>query len=133
MKRNFLTIHKTAKDLHDMWKRACHKAARVTSEAKEYNKQRWDKSYIEPDFKEGDQVLVSILNFKNLKVHKKMRDSFLGPFTIIKLIAKMKWRSSLQRNFLGNTQYSQLVWLIHTSKQRRISSPPGRRIPLHHK
>ncbi|MBW0509301.1 hypothetical protein O181_049016 [Austropuccinia psidii MF-1] len=39
---------------------------------------------MEPDFKEGDQVLVSTLNFNNLKGPKKMRDSFVGPFTIIK-------------------------------------------------
>ncbi|MBW0504199.1 hypothetical protein O181_043914 [Austropuccinia psidii MF-1] len=43
---------------------------------------------MEPDFKEGDQVLVSTINFNNLKWPKKMRDSFLGPFTIIKLIEK---------------------------------------------
>ncbi|MBW0562220.1 hypothetical protein O181_101935 [Austropuccinia psidii MF-1] len=38
-----------------MWKRACDTAAKCTAEAKEYNKQRWDKKHIEPDFKEGDQ------------------------------------------------------------------------------
>ncbi|MBW0488664.1 hypothetical protein O181_028379 [Austropuccinia psidii MF-1] len=43
---------------------------------------------MEPDFKEGDQVLVSTLKFNNLKRPKKMRDSFVGPFTIIKLIGK---------------------------------------------
>ncbi|MBW0485355.1 hypothetical protein O181_025070 [Austropuccinia psidii MF-1] len=43
---------------------------------------------MEPDFKEGDQVLVSTLNFNNLKGPRKMRDSFLGPFTIIGLIGK---------------------------------------------
>ncbi|MBW0580994.1 hypothetical protein O181_120709 [Austropuccinia psidii MF-1] len=43
---------------------------------------------MEPDFKEGDKVLVSTLNFNNLKGPKKMRDPFLGPFTIIKLIGK---------------------------------------------
>ncbi|MBW0494073.1 hypothetical protein O181_033788 [Austropuccinia psidii MF-1] len=43
---------------------------------------------MEPDFKEGGQVLVSTLNFNNLKQPKKMRDSFVGPFTIIKLIGK---------------------------------------------
>ncbi|MBW0536052.1 hypothetical protein O181_075767 [Austropuccinia psidii MF-1] len=41
---------------------------------------------MEPNFKEGNQVLVSTLNFNNLKGPKKMRDSFVGPFTIIKLI-----------------------------------------------
>ncbi|MBW0519120.1 hypothetical protein O181_058835 [Austropuccinia psidii MF-1] len=71
-----------------MGKRACDTAAKCIAEAKEYNMKRWDKSHMEPDFKEGDQVLVSTLNFNNLKGPKKMRDSFVGPFTIIKLIGK---------------------------------------------
>ncbi|MBW0564541.1 hypothetical protein O181_104256 [Austropuccinia psidii MF-1] len=87
-KKNLLTIHPTAKDFHDMWKRACDTAAKFIAEAKEYNKQRWDKTSMEPDFEDGDQVLVSTLSFNNLKGRKKMRDSFVGPFTIIKLIGK---------------------------------------------
>ncbi|MBW0471540.1 hypothetical protein O181_011255 [Austropuccinia psidii MF-1] len=71
-----------------MWKRACDTASTCIAEAKEYNKQRWDKSHMEPEFKEVDQVLVSTLNFNNLKVLKKIRDSFSGPFTIIKLIGE---------------------------------------------
>ncbi|MBW0467112.1 hypothetical protein O181_006827 [Austropuccinia psidii MF-1] len=71
-----------------MWKRACDTASKCIAEAKEYNKQRWDKSHMERDFKEGDQVLVSTPSFNNLKGPKEMRDSFLGPFTIIKLIGK---------------------------------------------
>ncbi|MBW0545202.1 hypothetical protein O181_084917 [Austropuccinia psidii MF-1] len=59
---------------------------------------------MEPDFKEGDQVLVSTLNFNNLKGPKKMIYSFVGTFTIIKLIGRMKWKSNSQRNFSGNTQ-----------------------------
>ncbi|MBW0478388.1 hypothetical protein O181_018103 [Austropuccinia psidii MF-1] len=59
------------------------------AEAKEYNKQRYDKTHMEPDFKEGDQVVVSTLNYNNPKGPKKMRDTFLGPFTIIKLICKI--------------------------------------------
>ncbi|MBW0505079.1 hypothetical protein O181_044794 [Austropuccinia psidii MF-1] len=43
---------------------------------------------MEPDFKEGDKMLVSTLSFNNLKGPKKMRDSFVGKFTIIKLIGK---------------------------------------------
>ncbi|MBW0502272.1 hypothetical protein O181_041987 [Austropuccinia psidii MF-1] len=43
---------------------------------------------MEPDLKEGDQVLVYTLNFNNFKGPKKMRDSFVGSFTIIKLIGK---------------------------------------------
>ncbi|MBW0499320.1 hypothetical protein O181_039035 [Austropuccinia psidii MF-1] len=73
LKKNLLTIHPTAKDFHEMWKRACDTASKFIAEAKEYNKQRWDKAHMEPDFKEGDQVLVSTLNFNNLKGPKKMR------------------------------------------------------------
>ncbi|MBW0579312.1 hypothetical protein O181_119027 [Austropuccinia psidii MF-1] len=43
---------------------------------------------MKPDFKEGDQVLVFTLNCNNLKGPKKMRDSFVRPFTIIELIRK---------------------------------------------
>ncbi|MBW0573706.1 hypothetical protein O181_113421 [Austropuccinia psidii MF-1] len=82
-----------------MWKRACDTASKCIAEAKEYNKQRWDKSHMEPDFKEGDQVLVSTLNFNNLKGPKKMRDSFLGPFTIIKLIGKNAVEGKLTEDF----------------------------------
>ncbi|MBW0552002.1 hypothetical protein O181_091717 [Austropuccinia psidii MF-1] len=71
-----------------MWKKACDTASKCIAEAKEYNKQSWDKSHMEPDFKEGDQVLVSTLYFKNLKGPNKMRDSFIGPFTITKLKGK---------------------------------------------
>ncbi|MBW0544770.1 hypothetical protein O181_084485 [Austropuccinia psidii MF-1] len=88
LKKNLLTIHPTAKYFHDMWKKSCDTAAKCIDEEKEYNKQRWDKSHMEPDFKEGDQVLVSILNFNNVKGPKNIRDSLLGPLTIIKLIVK---------------------------------------------
>ncbi|MBW0592621.1 hypothetical protein O181_132336 [Austropuccinia psidii MF-1] len=54
---------------------------------------------MEPDFKEGDQVLVSTLNFNNLKGPKKMRDSFVGPSTIIKLIGKNAVEVKLTEEF----------------------------------
>ncbi|MBW0494447.1 hypothetical protein O181_034162 [Austropuccinia psidii MF-1] len=71
-----------------MWKTDCDTAAKCIPEAKEYNKQRYDKIHMEPDFKEGDQVLVSTLNLNNPHRPKKMKDSFVGPFTIIKLVGK---------------------------------------------
>ncbi|MBW0481682.1 hypothetical protein O181_021397 [Austropuccinia psidii MF-1] len=76
LKNNLLTIQPTAKDFHEMLKGACDPVAKCMAEAKEYNKQRRDKSHIKPEFQEGDQVLVSTLNFDNLKGPKKMRDSY---------------------------------------------------------
>ncbi|MBW0465216.1 hypothetical protein O181_004931 [Austropuccinia psidii MF-1] len=54
---------------------------------------------MEPDFKEGDQVLVSTLNFDNLKGPQKMRDSFVGPFTIINLVGKNAVEVKLTEEF----------------------------------
>ncbi|MBW0550052.1 hypothetical protein O181_089767 [Austropuccinia psidii MF-1] len=99
LKKNLLNIHPTAKDFHDMWKRACDTAAKCIAEGKEYNNQRWYKTHMEPDFKEGDQVLVSTINFSNLKGTRKMSDSFLGPFTIIRLIVKNTVEVKLTEEF----------------------------------
>ncbi|MBW0527974.1 hypothetical protein O181_067689 [Austropuccinia psidii MF-1] len=54
---------------------------------------------MEHDFKEGDQVLVSKLNSNNLKGPKKSRPSFVGPFTIIKLIGKNAVEVKLTEEF----------------------------------
>ncbi|MBW0481555.1 hypothetical protein O181_021270 [Austropuccinia psidii MF-1] len=88
LKKNLPNIHSTAIYFHEMWKRACDKSAKLIAEAKEYNKQRYDKTHMEPDFKERDQVLVSTLRFDKLKTPKKMRDSFVKILNIIKLIGK---------------------------------------------
>ncbi|MBW0461855.1 hypothetical protein O181_001570 [Austropuccinia psidii MF-1] len=74
LKNNLLAIHPTAKDFHDMWKRACETPSKCIAEAKEYKKKSYEKTHIEPDFKEGNQVLVSTLSFKNLKGPMEMRD-----------------------------------------------------------
>ncbi|MBW0532003.1 hypothetical protein O181_071718 [Austropuccinia psidii MF-1] len=78
----------TAKDFHYIWKGEFDTASQCIAEAKEYNKQRYDKIHMEPDFKEGDQVLVYTLNHNNLKGQKEMRELFVGPFTLIKLLGK---------------------------------------------
>ncbi|MBW0534934.1 hypothetical protein O181_074649 [Austropuccinia psidii MF-1] len=99
LKKNLLTIHPTAKNFHEMWKWTFDTAAKFIAEAKEYKKQWWEKSHMKPDFREGDQGLVSTLNFNNLKGPKKMRDSFVGPFTIIILIGKNAVEVKLTEEF----------------------------------
>ncbi|MBW0547940.1 hypothetical protein O181_087655 [Austropuccinia psidii MF-1] len=54
---------------------------------------------MEPSFKEGDQVLVSTLSFNNLKGPKKMRNSFVGPLAIIKLIGNNAVEFKLTEEF----------------------------------
>ncbi|MBW0462844.1 hypothetical protein O181_002559 [Austropuccinia psidii MF-1] len=88
LKKYLLAIHPTAIDFYEMWKRECDTASEWIVEANKYRKQRYDKIHMEPEFKEQDQVLVSTLNLNNLKGPKKMRDSSLEPFPIIKLRGK---------------------------------------------
>ncbi|MBW0545576.1 hypothetical protein O181_085291 [Austropuccinia psidii MF-1] len=48
----------------------------------EYAKEKWDKSHKTPEFKVGDSILLSTLNFNYIKGPKKSKDSISGPFII---------------------------------------------------
>ncbi|MBW0519302.1 hypothetical protein O181_059017 [Austropuccinia psidii MF-1] len=48
----------------------------------EYAKQKWYKSHRNPKLKVGELILVSNLNFHNIKCPKKLKDSFSGKFII---------------------------------------------------
>ncbi|MBW0500998.1 hypothetical protein O181_040713 [Austropuccinia psidii MF-1] len=62
-----------------------HHAKQTMDDAFEYEKLKWDRSHKVPDFKVGDLVLVSTLNFNNIKGQKKLKDSHVGPFVIVTL------------------------------------------------
>ncbi|MBW0508075.1 hypothetical protein O181_047790 [Austropuccinia psidii MF-1] len=64
-----------------MWRKACDTPAKCIAEAKEYNKKRWDKSHMEPDFKEGEQDLVSTSNREN-SVEVKLTKEFSTKFPV---------------------------------------------------
>ncbi|MBW0500774.1 hypothetical protein O181_040489 [Austropuccinia psidii MF-1] len=48
-----------------MWNRACDTAGNCIAEAKEYNQQRYNITHMEPDFKEGDQLLTEEFSRKH--------------------------------------------------------------------
>ena len=68
-----------------MLKRAREHATLCIQDAVEYNKSRWDKTHKEPNFKVGDQVLISTKNFNNLQGPAKLQNSFVGPFLVTNL------------------------------------------------
>ncbi|MBW0468015.1 hypothetical protein O181_007730 [Austropuccinia psidii MF-1] len=85
LKKNLLTIHPTTKDFHDMWKRAFDTASKCIAEAKEYNEQRWERSHMEPDFKEGDQVLLIGKNAVEVKLAEEFfRKHPVFPVSLVK-------------------------------------------------
>ncbi|MBW0567290.1 hypothetical protein O181_107005 [Austropuccinia psidii MF-1] len=47
-----------------------------------YAKVKWNKTHATPDFKVGDLVLVSTINFSKIKGYKKLKDSLAEPFVI---------------------------------------------------
>jgi hypothetical protein len=81
-------VHPTALDFKKMLDAATAHAAECVQQAAEYSKARWDKNHKEPNFKIGDLVLLSTVNFNNLGGNKKLKPSFVGPFPIKALHGK---------------------------------------------
>ncbi|MBW0499270.1 hypothetical protein O181_038985 [Austropuccinia psidii MF-1] len=62
--------------------KARNHADRIMKASFNYAKERWYKSHKPHNFKVGDLVLVSTLNFNYIKGPKKLKDSSAGPFMI---------------------------------------------------
>ncbi|MBW0505150.1 hypothetical protein O181_044865 [Austropuccinia psidii MF-1] len=82
LKKDLVEIHPIASIFKLLLNKVRHHAKKGMTDAFEYAKQKWDKSHKSPEFKVGDLILVSTLNFKNIKGPKKLKDSFSGPFII---------------------------------------------------
>ncbi|MBW0513269.1 hypothetical protein O181_052984 [Austropuccinia psidii MF-1] len=82
LKKDLVDIHPTKSSFKLMLDTERHHANRCMQYSFKCEKERWDKSHKPPDFKIRDLVLVSNLNFNNIKGPKKLKDSFAGPFMI---------------------------------------------------
>ncbi|MBW0553140.1 hypothetical protein O181_092855 [Austropuccinia psidii MF-1] len=82
LKKDLVDIHPTESSFKIMLDKARHHANRCMQDSFKYAKERWDKFHKPPDFKIGDLVLVSTLDFNNRKGPKKFKYSFSGPFMI---------------------------------------------------
>ncbi|MBW0499980.1 hypothetical protein O181_039695 [Austropuccinia psidii MF-1] len=66
-----------------MLDKARHHSHRCMQDSFKYAaKERWDKIHKPPHFKEGELVLVSTLNFNNIKGQKKLKDYFSVPLIV---------------------------------------------------
>ncbi|MBW0493693.1 hypothetical protein O181_033408 [Austropuccinia psidii MF-1] len=80
-----IDIYPTASRFKMILDKVKHHAKQCMDYAFEYAKQKWDKSHKVPDFKVGDLVLLSTLNFNNIKGPKKLKNSYVGHFVIVSL------------------------------------------------
>ncbi|MBW0565750.1 hypothetical protein O181_105465 [Austropuccinia psidii MF-1] len=87
LRKDLIDIHPTPSSFKVLLDKVKHHVKQSTNDAFEYAKQKWDKSQKVPDFKVGDLVLVSTLNFNNNKGPNKLKDSYVGTFVIVALHA----------------------------------------------
>ncbi|MBW0494581.1 hypothetical protein O181_034296 [Austropuccinia psidii MF-1] len=85
LRKGLIEIHHTASSFKVILDKVKNHGKQSMNDAFDYAKQKWDKSHKQPDFKVGDLVLVSTLNFNNIKGPKKLKDSYVGPFVIVSL------------------------------------------------
>ncbi|MBW0530973.1 hypothetical protein O181_070688 [Austropuccinia psidii MF-1] len=82
LKKVLVDIQPTASTFKLFLDRVRHHENQSMNDAFEYAKQKWDKSHKTPEFKVGDLILVSTLNFNNIEGPKKLKDSIENPFII---------------------------------------------------
>ncbi|MBW0501360.1 hypothetical protein O181_041075 [Austropuccinia psidii MF-1] len=77
-----------------------------------------------PEFKKGDQVPISTLNFNSLKGPKGIIESYVGPFTIIRMIGKNAVEGILAEEFSRKHLFFLVVLLkpYHKTDDSRYSS-----------
>ncbi|MBW0577978.1 hypothetical protein O181_117693 [Austropuccinia psidii MF-1] len=113
-----------------MLDKARHHANRCMQDSFKYAKERWDKSHKPPDFKIGGFVLLSSLNFNNIKCPNTMKDSFSGPF----MIKALHEPNAVQLELTGelmNKHPTFTVSLIKTySSSDKELFPPRNKPPL---
>ena len=80
--KDAVDIYPTAGTYGKIFENARTYAEKFVKDSIACNKERWDKRHKEPQFKIGDQVLISTANFTNLAKPRKMRESFAGPFVV---------------------------------------------------
>ncbi|MBW0474707.1 hypothetical protein O181_014422 [Austropuccinia psidii MF-1] len=82
LKKYLVYIHPTASSFKLFLDKLRNHSNKIMTDPFEYAKQKWDKSHKTPEFKLGDLILASTLNFNNIKGPKKLKYSFSGPFII---------------------------------------------------
>ncbi|MBW0517659.1 hypothetical protein O181_057374 [Austropuccinia psidii MF-1] len=85
LRKDLIDIHPTASRFKIMLDKVKYHAKKGMNDAFDYAEQKWDKSHKVPDFKVGDLVIVSTLNFNNIKGPEKLKYSYVGCFVIFAL------------------------------------------------
>ncbi|MBW0468756.1 hypothetical protein O181_008471 [Austropuccinia psidii MF-1] len=86
--KDLADIHSTASRFKLLLDKVKHHANQSIDDAFVYAIKKWDKIHKTPELKVGDLILVSTLNFDNIRSPKKLKHSFSGLFIIKALHGK---------------------------------------------
>ncbi|MBW0532541.1 hypothetical protein O181_072256 [Austropuccinia psidii MF-1] len=93
-------------------------------------KRKWGKSHKTTDFKIGDLVLVSTLNFNNRKGPRKLKDSFAGPFMIKALHGPNAVKLELTGELMNKSPTFPVSLIKPYSSSDKELFPPRNKPPL---
>ncbi|MBW0563063.1 hypothetical protein O181_102778 [Austropuccinia psidii MF-1] len=96
----------------------------------EYAKQKWDESHKNPEFKVGELIIISTLNFNNIKGPKKLEDLFAGPFIIKDLHEKNEVQVELSGELENKHPAFPLTLVKHYTSSDKESFPLRNETPL---
>ncbi|MBW0565567.1 hypothetical protein O181_105282 [Austropuccinia psidii MF-1] len=82
LRKDLVELHPSSASFKGMLDKARMHAVRFMEDSFSYAKDKWNKSHATPESKVGDLVLVSTTKLNNIKVCKKLKDSFSGIFVI---------------------------------------------------
>ncbi|MBW0476165.1 hypothetical protein O181_015880 [Austropuccinia psidii MF-1] len=71
LKKDLVDINPNASSFKLLLDKVRHHSNKSLTDAFQYSKQKWDKSHKTPEFKVGNLILVSTLNFNNMEGQKK--------------------------------------------------------------
>ncbi|MBW0559452.1 hypothetical protein O181_099167 [Austropuccinia psidii MF-1] len=85
LRKDLIHIQSKASSFKIILDKVKHHAEIRMNDAFDYAKQKWEKSNKVPELKAGHLVLVSTLNFKNIKSPKRLKSFHVGLFFIVAL------------------------------------------------
>ncbi|MBW0537124.1 hypothetical protein O181_076839 [Austropuccinia psidii MF-1] len=120
-KKDLVDIHPNASSFKLLLHKVRHHAKQSMNDAFEYSKEKWDKTHKHPEFKVGDLIIVSTLNFNNIKGPKKLKDSCAGPF----IIQALHGKNAVQRELSGELENKHQTFPVslvkhYTSSDREL-------------
>ncbi|MBW0575469.1 hypothetical protein O181_115184 [Austropuccinia psidii MF-1] len=124
LKKDSVDIHPTASSFKLFLDKVSDHANQSMNDSFEYAKQKWDKSHKTPEFKVGDLILVSNMNFNNIKGPKKLKYFFAGPF----IIKALHGANAVQVELSGELENKHTAFLV--SLLRHYTSSVMKLFPL---